>query len=615
MKEEYNIKGIASEVITELAQNAAKCLYNKIKNFVIDSHYKDEIDFGNAFEDYLNYSKNINEKVKTLLYRREAKSLYSFFEYIDLFKENKSIPSNDINKILCLGNRLIITGTGGAGKSVLMKHFFLNTINNTNYIPVLIEMRGMNEKDVEGVDLVDYIYYTMKSQKFSIDKKYFEYSLDTVKYVFLMDGFDEVRHELSEHIMKEIIILCRKYPQNYYIITSRPLQEFVGWHDFQELTTRPFTKKQALSLIKKLEYDPDIKNKFYNDLDKFLFNDNKYKSFASNPLLLTIMLITYENRFSLPSNFNDFFEQAFTTLFHSHDATKSGFKRIILSKLGYEDFKKLFSYLCFKSYFNGEYSFSESRLLKYIEEAKIKHIIQAEYSTEEYLEDLTVSVCVLLQEGLNYYFTHRSFQEYFAACFAVQLDDEKQKMFFSLWLKEKTIKFTGIFLDMLYELEPSRFIKNIVAPGVLELEKLYIENENSDEWLINNFGGNVSIKVNNKMGVKYISTKIKNFYYTHVVLLACRIGGLTVKRIGVDDDKLLEIASRQQELIRNLEKKYSLNQEITFEQIKEDGYYYQLLEGMYWITERYNFAIKFIHDFLASNQKGYNNYIDMLGEI
>ena len=156
-----------------------------------------------------------------------------------------------------------------------------------------------------------------------------------------------------------------------------------------------------------------IKDKFYKELDEYLYE--KYETFASNPLLLTIMLLTFESRVSIPDKLNDFFEQAFTTLFHTHDATKGGYKRDIRSKLGYEDFKAVFSYFCFKSFFNSDYKFSENKALEYIGAAKQKRIIDTYFNSMDYLKDLTNSVCMLIHEGLEFRFSHRSFQDFFGA--------------------------------------------------------------------------------------------------------------------------------------------------------------------------------------------------------
>lgn len=162
-------------------------------------------------------------------------------------------------------------------------------------------------------------------------------------------------------------------------------------------------------------------------MDEYLYD--KYETFASNPLLLTIMLLTFESRVSIPDKLNDFFEQAFTTLFHTHDATKGGYKRDICSGLGYEDFKTVFAYFCFKSFFNSDYRFSENKVLEYIGIARQKRVVEVNFDSMDFLIDLTNSVCMLIHDGLEYRFSHRSFQEYFAALYTVQLDDEQQKNF------------------------------------------------------------------------------------------------------------------------------------------------------------------------------------------
>lgn len=328
--------------------------------------------------------------------------------------------------------------------------------------------------------------------KFKLEKKYFDYSLETGGYLILLDGFDEVKNEISKQVTKQIFELSEKYSDNHYILSSRPLEEFIGWNQFEELHSNPLTKKQALSLIDKIEYDEKIKNKFYKELDDSLYD--KYHTFASNPLLLTIMLLTFENGASIPDKLNDFFEQAFTTLFHTHDATKGGYKRDILSKLGYEDFKTVFSYFCFKSFFNSDYRFSENKVLEYIGLARKKEVIEAKFDSVEFLKDLTNSVCMLIHEGLEYRFSHRSFQEYFAALYTTQIDDSQQKIFLKMWLQDSSYRQTSNYLDMLYGLQPLRFVKNVISPAIRELQNLFEKNGNSEEWLINLMYDAVSIR-------------------------------------------------------------------------------------------------------------------------
>ena len=294
MNNNLDVNKISAEVITDLAKTTAQTLYQKVRDYVTDIQKKEEIDFGYAYENYLKYAKTTHEKMKTLLYRHAAKDIYSFYECVGLNRNEDIIDTADINKVLDIGNKIIVTGTGGSGKSVMMKHFFLNILETTHYVPVLIELRGLNEYDEKGINLEEYIYEVMGTLKFKIERKYFEYSLETGCYVILLDGFDEVKNEISNSVTNQIVAMSKKYPENHYILSSRPLEEFMGWNQFEELHAMPLSKEQALSLINKIEYDQIIKDKFYKELDEYLYE--KYETFASNPLLLTIMLLTFESR-------------------------------------------------------------------------------------------------------------------------------------------------------------------------------------------------------------------------------------------------------------------------------------------------------------------------------
>lgn len=588
MGNDLDINKISAEVITDLAKTTAQALYKKVINYVTDFQKKEEINFGYAYENYLTYAKTIHEKIKTLLYRHAAKDIYSFYECVGLNRNGRVIDTSDINNVLELGNKLIITGTGGIGKSVMMKHFFLNVLQNTHYVPILIELRGLNEFDEKSVNLVDYIYNIMETLKFKLERKYFDYSLETGCYVILLDGYDEVKNELSKQVTSQIFALSEKYPDNYYILSSRPLEEFVGWNQFEELHSNSLTKSQALSLISKIEYEQKIKEKFYKELDEYLYD--KYKTFASNPLLLTIMLLTFENRASIPDKLNDFFEQAFTTLFHTHDATKGGYKRDIQSKLGYEDFKAVFAYFCFKSFFNSDYKFSENKVLEYIGMAKHKEIIETNFNAMDFLTDLTNSVCMLIHEGLEYRFSHRSFQEYFAALYTTQLDDSQQKRFLKLWLQNNSYRTTSNYLDMLYELQTSRFLKNIIIPAIRELQQLYKDNGESEEWLLDLMYEDVCVR-EYQNGKKVCAVSIKEFYFHDMIIRACNIGGLFK---NMKEEKKQRSSEKEAKLIKILEEEYGINKEVKFIELKQKGYTNEMLQSLHWIVERYEFAVNYI---------------------
>lgn len=596
---------ISTELITELAQSMGKALYKKVAHFIKDDQKKKDICSGVVYEDYLKYAKETHEKIKTLLYRHAAKDIYSFYECVGVNRNGNVIDTSDINNVLELGNNIIISGTGGIGKSVMMKHFFLNIIHNTHYVPVLVELRGLNEFDEKNVNIVDYIFGVMERLKFKLERPYFEYSLDTGYYVFLLDGFDEVKNEISRQVTNQIFTLSEKYPNNHYIVTSRPLEEFMGWNRFEEVHSMSLSKEQALSLIKKIEYEPKIKGEFYKVLEKDLYD--KYETFASNPLLLTIMLLTFENRASIPSNLNDFFEQAFTTLFHRHDATKGGYKRDIKSNLGYEDFRTVFSYFCFKSFFNFDYMFSENEVLKYIEQARKKEIIKTNFNSMDFLKDLINSVCMLIPEGLDYRFSHRLFQEYFAALYTMQLDDSSQKCFLKSWMQSFGYVMADNYLDILYELQPSRYIKNILAPAIRELHELYNKHNQSKEWLINFMY--IGVKVAETKEGKKCAVIIQERYFNNMMRKVCNIGGFSKnkKKEGLNLNKVYE-----ERLKKIIEENCRLDGIVTFNKLKQAGYEKEMLEGLHWIIEEFEFAVKYIDSMDQDPLAGKRQFSSML---
>ena len=161
MAEEINVNKISAEVISELAKNTACFVVKKLGKVYKDIVNKEDIDYGTAFEKYLLEAEQHIGMAKTILYGQTPHYLYSFFECMGISNRQHIIDTSNVNNILDIGNKIIITGTGGIGKSMLMKHFFLNTIHATSYIPILVELRGLNEYIPENISIEKYIYNTL----------------------------------------------------------------------------------------------------------------------------------------------------------------------------------------------------------------------------------------------------------------------------------------------------------------------------------------------------------------------------------------------------------------------------------------------------------------------
>ena len=590
-----NSQEFFTNVATNIVEDSIKGAWDKIKKFFKDLDAKDAIRYQTAYEKYLINTEQKNSKIKTIIYRRVPKDLYSFYECIGVSCNGKTISTENINNLFTLGNKLIVTGTGGVGKSILFKHLFLNTIAETGLIPVLLELRSFNICDIRDISMFEAIYKSLCDNGFELSEEYFEYSMQEGGYVIFLDGYDEVNRDKAEKVTGEIKALAEKYNRNKYLLSSRPSEEFIGWNDFCEVETLKLNKQQALDLIKKIDFDKSAKETFYNELNNSLYE--KYKSFASNPLLLNIMLLTFQKHASIPDRLNDFYEEAFVTLFNVHDATKDSYVRDIRSGLGCEDFKLIFSYICFKSYFNGEFQFSEARLRSYIQSARQK-FDRYTFGVEEFQEDLTQSVCMLVKEGMIYHFSHRSFQEYFAAWYTCKLVDDVQSKLLLNWIKESDSVFSDSYFQMLFDLQSEKVNKIIICPMLKEVKKLYIQYGYSLELLDTLFEG-IRFNKRGKDGIYNTSLIIKDKYLCYGLMLNNKLNKFPYGNSNNDEqvvyDKVKEYFSKGSRENDINHRQFSFN-EILNILTKEE-----LLKRLQWFQSQVEFAMQIVEKYDDTN--------------
>lgn len=590
-----NSQEFFTNVATNIVEDSIKGAWDKIKKFFKDLDAKDAIRYQTAYEKYLINTEQKNSKIKTIIYRRVPKDLYSFYECIGVSCNGKTISTENINNLFTLGNKLIVTGTGGVGKSILFKHLFLNTIAETGLIPVLLELRSFNICDIRDISMFEAIYKSLCDNGFELSEEYFEYSMQEGGYVIFLDGYDEVNRDKAEKVTGEIKALAEKYNRNKYLLSSRPSEEFIGWNDFCEVETLKLNKQQALDLIKKIDFDKSAKETFYNELNNSLYE--KYKSFASNPLLLNIMLLTFQKHASIPDRLNDFYEEAFVTLFNVHDATKDSYVRDIRSGLGCEDFKLIFSYICFKSYFNGEFQFSEARLRSYIQSARQK-FDRYTFGVEEFQEDLTQSVCMLVKEGMIYHFSHRSFQEYFAAWYTCKLVDDVQSKLLLNWIKESDSVFSDSYFQMLFDLQSEKVNKIVICPMLKEVKKLYIQYGYSLELLDTLFEG-IRFNKRGKDGIYNTSLIIKDKYLCYGLMLNNKLNKFPYGNSNNDEqvvyDKVKEYFSKGSRENDINHRQFSFN-EILNILTKEE-----LLKHLQWFQSQVEFAMQIVEKYDDTN--------------
>lgn len=594
------------DIIKNNIPNIFKFLQKKYKDF----EFKTEEELGYIYDDYLDYSKKKYTYIKTMLYKTEPKPLYTFYENVDIYspQDGLIIKTDDINNIIGKSNKIIITGTGGIGKSILMKHLFLNSIEKGVKIPIFIELRDLN--DLKQINLLDYIYNSVKSLHLNIKKEYFEDTLKKGNYLILLDGFDEVKGNLVDILSKEIQLFTDLYNNNSFIISSRPSETYVGWNNFYEFSAMNLTKEQAISLVKKIGYDKEISKKFIEQLNKSLYK--KYRSLAQIPLLLNIMLLTFENGLEIPDKVNDFYESAYNALFQKHDSLKGGFKRALLTNLNSAEFKQHLSYISFKSFFESKIDMNHGELVSYINLSSSKFIESHSFNPDHYIIDLTEAVCMLIRDGLKYKYSHRTFQEYFCAVYVAQLEDKIQSKFLVSWMEENpnARKFSNTFFECLMNNQKNRYLLNVAIPFVELYEEQF--NNNSFESIVERMF--ISLRISSMPEDKEepltftISDEFRNIFNIHFDII--KSIGMQLKDID-DPIDYTEIISEFK-----LNQKFKMNTSYTFEEYKEMGEYHNMMKLIKaWWYPRSKFILSWKNEFLESKNTKKRKFNSILSDL
>lgn len=303
------------------------------------------------------------------------------------------------------------------------------------------------------------------------------------------------------------------YTSCQYVISSRA---FGGYNipRFRIVRMLPFNKNEALSLIDKLVYwpdEPEIKEKFRTLLNEKLFDT--HEEFTQNPLLLTIMLKNFRYFADVPEKRDRFYSQAYQTLLRGHDNFKPGtFSREFHSVIDPDDFTSVFSEFCAKSYRRGVYAFDSRSMADFFDKIKaVDKLDRNKMKLNNFIHDACHSISIMYEEGEQYHFIHRSFQEYFFAEYYSRQDDKVLEKLGRKINERHISRFDDTFaLDMLFDMTPDRVTRSIIFPY---LKNIFEKGDNLSYWLfLKSYFGTYEYVYINKEAVSQWASGEKFFF-------------------------------------------------------------------------------------------------------
>lgn len=461
----------------------------------MDRIQQDNDDCVSPFKNYLDKAVSYYSTKKTLLYAEKPHPFYELYvcntvkyhKYRNSgtkdTKQEITIENATIEKLETESKYIIIEGIGGIGKSMFLTHLFLSSAQNSEtsgIIPLFLSLK--NYKDTTD-NVVDFIWKSVCEYDSAISRKAIIEALQNKALVLLLDGYDEIQSSARESFQSDLEAFIKSYNGNTIIMTSHPIYDsFVSFSKFSVFDIKPLTKPQALELVGKLEFWDDVaKNNFMKALDSKLYSS--HWEFASNPLLLTIMLMTYSAFGEVPAKMHVFYSKAYETMARLHDASKGSFKRPLHTNLTPEEFSKYFAEFCARTYRDEILEFDERSFTAYM--TKVLRGSTAEsngITPHDFLLDLTDNLCIMYREGSTYYFIHRSFQEYFAAVHFSSEYDAKLTRIGNFFEGMKNRNYTDKTFDMMYDMIPDKVERFIFLPFLEKLLTGYSQKGEDEYW-------------------------------------------------------------------------------------------------------------------------------------
>lgn len=417
-----------------------------------------------VFSTYLQKRYEQLSLMKTLLYRNEPVRLNECYvrnsvTFVDNDNYENIIEDYNFLKFILDKKRVIISGNAGLGKSILCKSIFLEMVSKAVGIyPIFIELRDLNNHS--NYSLLEYVCLELSDVKNKINTTSLEGLIKSGNLLLIFDGFDELDFEIRSRYSREILDLSKKYENVNLLISSRPDESFKSWSQFYEVNINELDKKKAIELVSKLRYNEVVKRQFIKKIDEELYNT--HKSFIGNPLLLTMMLMTFQEFAEIPQKIYLFYEQAFQTLFLKHDSLKDLYIRKSRSGMDILGFKRVFSYFCIHTHLKKEISFSEEVANKILNSA-LNSLGITTIKSADVLSDLMSNLCLLHRDGTNITFSHRSFQEYFSALYLKDLAHSNK--LYSL-IDKVVLSNRSSICTMLYEMNDELVEKMWVSPKI-----------------------------------------------------------------------------------------------------------------------------------------------------
>lgn len=404
--------------------------------------------------------------------------------------------------------KLMVLGRPGAGKTTFLKYLAIACCGKTvlaDHLPIFVPLKEFAETKGQP-ELLKYILWMFEDVSLSD----LSLLLQDGKIFFLLDGLDEVREEDAVRVTREIQAIADKHPANHYIVTCRIAARDYIFQQFTEVEVADFDEQQIAEFARKWFHlkRPEQAEKFV----KRLKENKRIRELATNPLLLTLLCLIFEERGKFKDSRAELYGEGIELLLEKWDDSRDIEREQVYRQLRPQRKMELLSHIALNTFAKNEYFFKK-KTLEHLISAYIQNLPDVQNDPDGLLiSSGKVLKTIVAQHGLLterargiYSFSHLTFQEYFVARQIANSNPEAANQHLHSLVAHITEKrWREVFL-LVPEILPN-------ASSLMKLMKAQVDSLLAEDARLQEFLHWLSAK-QSSVKVPYKSSAVRAFYF------------------------------------------------------------------------------------------------------